>query len=70
VDKEIETLVRIFVPLFILFWLLLVAMGGYLTFMLEAAARSVFVKNQLLALEAQRLQYLTSQLHYSRLLMC
>lgn len=59
----LETVISIFVPMFVMFWILLAAMGSYMAFMMESAARSDFVKNQLLALEAERLQYLSSRLH-------
>ncbi|MAD45147.1 MAG: hypothetical protein CMI02_05870 [Oceanospirillaceae bacterium] len=63
-QPELRRLIDIFIPVFVLFWLLLIMMGGYIAFMMESAARSDFVKNQLLALEAQRLQHLTTRLHY------
>lgn len=49
-------------PYFLLFWLALVVMGGYLAYVLEAAFRSDYMKNRILALEADRLQILTRQL--------
>ena len=63
-QNEIAHLVHFFIPVFILFWLLLIVMGGYMAFMTESAARTDFLKNRLLALEAERLQYLTGKLHY------
>lgn len=62
-NEEINRLVLVFIPLFMVFWLLLVVMGGYLAFAVEAAARNDYVQNRLLSLEALRLQILTRQLH-------
>ena len=62
-NDTLERLLHIFMPMFVLFWALLVVMGSYLAFMMESAARSDFMKNQLLALEAERLQYLSARLH-------
>lgn len=62
-NEELTQLTGIFIPMFILFWLLLIVMGGYMAFMMESAARSDFLQNRLLAVEAERLQYLTGRLH-------
>ncbi|WP_430461916.1 GGDEF domain-containing protein [Thalassolituus sp. LLYu03] len=60
---QLNQVISIFVPMFIMFWVLLIAMGGYMAFMMESAFRSDFMKNQLLALEAERLKYLSARLH-------
>lgn len=62
-NPTLNELVGIFVPMFIMFWVLLIVMGGYMAFMMESAFRSDFMKNRLLALEAERLQYLSGRLH-------
>ena len=63
-DPSLSRLIDIFIPLFTLFWFLMILMGGYIAFMTETAARNDFLKNKLLALEAQRLQFLTDRLHH------
>ncbi len=62
-SPELGAIVDIFMPLFVLFWLLLICMGAYLAYAIESSARSDYIKNRLLALEAERLQYLTRRLH-------
>ncbi|UXD87028.1 GGDEF domain-containing protein [Thalassolituus hydrocarboniclasticus] len=62
-SPELSAIVNAFMPLFVLFWLLLICMGGYLSYAIESSARSDYMKNRLLALEAERLQYLTRRLH-------
>ncbi|MCD8522056.1 MAG: diguanylate cyclase [Saccharospirillaceae bacterium] len=62
-SPELSGIITIFMPLFVLFWLLLIGMGGYLAYAIESSARSDYMKNRLLALEAERLQYLTRRLH-------
>ena len=62
-DPELQRLISIFIPMFIMFWALLIVMGSYMAFMMESSARSDFMKNRLLALEAERLQYLSGRLH-------
>ncbi len=49
-------------PYFLTFWLVLVVMGGYLAYVMEAAFRSDYIKNRILGLEADRLQILTRKL--------
>lgn len=62
-NADINRLVMVFIPLFMVFWLLLIVMGGYLAYAVEAAARNDYVQNRLLSLEASRLQILSRQLH-------
>lgn len=62
-SAELNGLVGVFIPLFVLFWLLLIGMGAYLAYAIESSARNDYLKNRLLALEAERLQYLTRRLH-------
>lgn len=63
-DSEIDQILSVMMPLFVLFWLLLIVMGAFLAYAIESAGRSDFLKNRLLALEAQRLHYLTERLHH------
>lgn len=58
-DSEIDQILSVLMPLFVLFWLLLIVMGAFLSHAIEMAGRSDFLKNRLLGLEAQRLHYLT-----------
>lgn len=62
-DPELNKLIHLFLPMFVLFWALLIVMGCYMAFMMESAARNDFMKNRLLALEAERLKYLSGRLH-------
>lgn len=59
---EIGQVIMSLQPYFMTFWFVLIAMGGYLAFVMESAFRSEYMKNRLLALEAERLQYLTKRL--------
>jgi len=59
---EIDRMAYAILPFYLLFWLILIAMGGYLSFIIESGSRTDFVKNRLLALEAERLQYLGRKL--------
>lgn len=63
-DSEVDQILSVMMPLFVLFWLLLIVMGAFLAYAIENAGRSDFLKNRLLALEAQRLHYLTERLHH------
>jgi len=49
-------------PYFIAFWLVMIMLGGYLAYAMESAFRADYMKNRLLALEAQRLHFLTQKL--------
>lgn len=49
-------------PFYLLFWAILVVMASYLSFIIESSARTDYIKNRLLALEAERLQYLGRRL--------
>jgi diguanylate cyclase (GGDEF)-like protein len=62
-SPEIDALVDDARSLFILFWVLLLAMGIYLGYLMERASRMDYVKNHLLALDAQRLTLLSQELH-------
>ncbi len=60
---EIDQLVIIMLPLFSVFWGVLILMGIYLGYELEKTSRIAFVKNRLLSLDAQRLTLLGEELH-------
>lgn len=60
---EIDQLVIIMLPLFSIFWGVLILMGIYLGYELEKTSRIAFVKNRLLSLDAQRLTLLGEELH-------
>lgn len=60
--SEVGRIIMSLQPYFLAFWLVLVAMGGYLAYVMEAAFRSDYMKNRILALEADRLQILTRKL--------
>jgi len=62
-NSELDALVDTARALFILFWVLLLAMGIYLGYLMERDSRIDYVKNHLLALEAQRLTLLSQELH-------
>lgn len=59
----LDQLLAVFVPMFVLFWIMLIGLGTYLAFAVESGARNDYVQNRLLTLEAVRLQVLTRQLH-------
>ena len=60
---EVDQLVIIMLPLFSVFWGVLILMGIYLGYELEKTSRLAFVKNRLLSLDAQRLTLLGEELH-------
>lgn len=60
---EVDQLVIIMLPLFSVFWGVLILMGIYLGYELEKTSRIAFVKNRLLSLDAQRLTLLGEELH-------
>ncbi|MBL4797155.1 MAG: GGDEF domain-containing protein [Oleispira sp.] len=62
-SPEVDALVDDVRPIFILFWGLLIAMGVYLGYFMERSCRIDYVKNRLLALDAQRLTLLSEELH-------
>ncbi|MFP6845934.1 MAG: GGDEF domain-containing protein [Thalassolituus sp.] len=59
----VDVLAHAIAPYYIFFWMILIAMGAYLSFEIEASARTDYIKNRLLALEAERLKYLGLRLH-------
>lgn len=59
---EVDRLVEDMLPLYFVFWGLLIAMGIYLGYFMEQSARIDYVKNRLLALDAQRLTLLSDEL--------
>ena len=62
-NSEIDALVDDVRPIYILFWGLLITMGIYLGYFMERSSRIDYVKNRLLALDAQRLTLLSEELH-------
>lgn len=60
---EIDHLIYIMLPLFTLFWGLLIAMGIYLGYQIERSSRVDYVQNRLLSLDAHRLTLLSEELH-------
>src|SRR5690606_11081536 len=58
-----DQVLMVFVPLFVSFWLMLIGLGAYLAYAVESGARTDYVQNRFLTLEAVRLQVLTRQLH-------
>jgi diguanylate cyclase (GGDEF)-like protein len=62
-SPKLDDLVETARALFILFWVLLLTMGIYLGYLMERASRMDYVKNHLLALDAQRLTLLSQELH-------
>lgn len=62
-QAEMDQILMVFVPLFVSFWLMLIGLGAYLAYAVESGARTDYVQNRLLSLEALRLQVLTRQLH-------
>lgn len=62
-NPEVDRLVYVMLPMFIIFWGLLIAMGIYLGYQMEKSARIDYVKNKLLSLDAQRLTLLSEELH-------
>lgn len=61
-SPEIDGLMDLLRPLYILFWGGLVIMGIYLGYFMEHSARVDYVKNRLLALDAERLTLLSEEL--------
>ena len=61
-NPDVDNLIEDMRPLYILFWGLLVAMGVYLGYFMEQSARIDYVKNRLLALDAERLTLLSEEL--------
>lgn len=59
---EVNRLAMAMAPYYILFWAILVIMASYLSYTIESGTRTDFIKNRLLALEADRLQYLGRRL--------
>lgn len=60
--SDFDKLARATAPFYILFWSILIVMASYLSFIIESSARTDYIKNRLLALEAERLQYLGRRL--------
>lgn len=60
--SEIDKLALAIVPFYLLFWAILVVMVVYLSYFIESSTRNDYIKNRLLALEAERLQYLGRRL--------
>ena len=63
VHPELDALVPVLLPLFYVFWSLLLVMGVFLAYQMEYAARADFLKNRLLTLDAKRLKLLGEELH-------
>jgi len=63
VHPDLDVLVPIMRPLFLVFWSLLVAMGVFLAYQMEYFTRENFLKNRLLTLDAKRLKLLGEELH-------
>jgi len=62
-QPEIDRLIYIMLPLFTLFWGLLIAMGIYLGYQIERSSRIDYIQNRLLSIDAQRLTLLSEELH-------
>jgi len=62
VMSDIDKMALSILPFYLLFWVILVGMAVYLSYTIELSTRNDFIKNRLLALEAQRLQYLGRRL--------
>ena len=63
-DSEMSRTILALQPFFVVFWVVMIVMGGYLSYMMEASFRRDYLKNCLLAHEAERLQLLTQRLQY------
>ena len=63
VVPELDALVGTMRSLFLVFWVLLLAMGVFLAYQMEHASRANFLKNRLLTLDAKRLKLLGEELH-------
>jgi len=61
-QTEIGRIIIALQPYFMAFWFVLIAMGAYLAYVMEEAFRNDYMKNRILALEAERLQLLTQRL--------
>jgi diguanylate cyclase (GGDEF)-like protein len=61
-NPEVDQLVQDMLPIYMVFWGLLIAMGIYLGYFMEQSSRIDYVKNRLLALDAQRLTLLSDEL--------
>jgi len=62
VPSEIDALANSMAPFYLLFWAILIMMASYLSYIIESGTRTDYIKNRLLALEAERLQYLGRRL--------
>ncbi|MDF1764488.1 MAG: GGDEF domain-containing protein [Oleibacter sp.] len=60
---EMDLFAKKLLPFYIAFWIMLIVMGGYLSFIIEGGERLDFLKNRLLSLETERLQALGRRLH-------
>ena len=60
--SEVDVLAIGMAPYYLLFWTILVIMASYLSYTIESGTRTDYIKNRLLALEADRLQYLGRRL--------
>lgn len=63
-DSLLSPTVLTLQPFFVAFWIVLIVMGSYLSYMMEASFRRDYLKNCLLAHEAEHLQLLTQRLQY------
>jgi len=61
-SSEIDQLAIAMAPYYLLFWMTLIIMASYLSYTIESGTRTDYIKNRLLALEADRLQYLGRRL--------
>lgn len=62
-QPEVDRLIYIMLPLFTLFWGLLIAMGVYLGYQIERSSRVDYIQNRLLSIDARRLTLLSEELH-------
>lgn len=62
-SPDIDRLVYVMLPMFSVFWGLMIAMGIYLGYQMEKSLRIDYLKNKLLSLDAQRLTLLSEELH-------
>lgn len=64
VTSELGQVMWSYVPYYLGFWLSLIMLGCYLTFILEEDCRNNYMRNRLLVLEAELLQLMTKKLEY------
>lgn len=62
-NDEVDKLLQILVPFFLIFWFLLIIMGAYMGSIFEASYQRNFLQKRMMMLESDRLTILMNRLH-------